>query len=75
MDVRAIPQFLSVVSALVEVNGCSRVGRRTCDIREKAIMHECGYLPHTPRGNLGEALVITQLIEEVMTVDDDELST
>ena len=36
-------------------------------------MHECGYLLYSSSDKLGEAFVITQLMEEVIAVDDDEL--
>lgn len=52
-----------------------RLGRCTLDIREKAVVHEYGYLLQRSGDKLGEAFVITQLAEELITVDDDELSS
>ena len=45
--------------------------RRALSIREKPVMHESGYLLYRPAGKLGEAFVVAQLVEEVVTVNDD----
>jgi len=47
---------------------------RALGVREKPVMHEGGYLLYRPAGKLGEASVVAQLVEEVVAVNDDELS-
>jgi hypothetical protein len=36
-------------------------------------MHEGSYLLYRPGNKLGEAFVVTQLVEEVVTINDDKL--
>ena len=53
----------------------TRLERRALDIREEAVMYECAYLLYGPTNKLGEAFVVTQLVKEVITADDDKLAS
>ena len=52
-----------------------RLERHALDVREEPIMHEGGYLPYRPGNKFWEAFVVAQLVEEVVTINDDELSS
>jgi len=52
-----------------------RLKRRALSVREEPVMHEGGYLLYSPADKLGVAFVIAQLVEEVVTANDDQLAS
>lgn len=53
----------------------ARLGRRGLDIREESIMDDGAYFLYSPADELGEAFVVTQLVEEVIAADENDLSS
>jgi len=51
-----------------------RLKCRALDIREETVVYKGSYLLDSSASKLREAFVVAQLFEEVVTVDDDELS-
>lgn len=76
VNIRAIPQFLSLVSALFKCDGHGENGTEKIQhIREKSVVYEGRYLLYSSAYELRKSFIVTQLVEEVMTANYDKLSS
>ena len=69
------PNSYLLCRSYVNVDGCSEIEWRVLDVREESVMYNGGYLLYGPSDELRKAFVVTQFVEEVVAVDNDNLSS
>ena len=74
-DVRAMPQFLSTVWALFQETKLTLLEPDVADVRKEAIMDKCCNFFDGAGYCLGKAFIITNLVEKVVTVDNNHPPT